>query len=136
MEEIIVQAKIDSLPQVTSFVRDHLEEWGCSMKAAMQIEIATEEIFVNIAHYAYEEGDGDAVVRVDFQEDTHSLVLIFEDHGVPFNPLEVDSPDVTVALPERKIGGLGIFMTRKYMDDMQYEYKDGKNILTLIKVVS
>ncbi len=135
MKEINVKARIDSLPQVISFVMDNLEEWGCSMKISMQVEIATEEIFVNIAHYAYEEGEGDAVVKIDFDEEARKFALIFIDRGIPFNPLEADTPDVNASLSERKVGGLGIFMTRKYMDDMQYEYRDGQNILTLIKSI-
>jgi anti-sigma regulatory factor (Ser/Thr protein kinase) len=103
------------------------------MKARMQIGLAAEEIFVNIAHYAYSPLSGSATVRVEFFEDPLCVSITFMDHGVPYDPLKHRDPDVLLSAAEREIGGLGIFMTKKVMDDVAYEYRNGQNILTLKK---
>ena len=92
-----------------------------------------EEIFVNIAHYAYKTGIGKAVVRVEITDELATVTITFMDHGVEYNPLERDDPDITLSAEERDIGGLGIFMTKNLMDDVTYEYNEGKNILKLKK---
>ena len=99
----------------------------------MQIELAVEEIFVNIAHYAYRPQIGQATVRVEVKEEPLSVIITFIDRGVPYDPLKRSDPDVTLSAEEREIGGLGIFMTKKVMDEVAYEYKDGQNVLTLKK---
>ena len=99
----------------------------------MQIGVAAEEIFVNIAHYAYAPQKGCATVRVEVLEDPVSVVITFIDHGIPYDPLEKEDPDINLPAQQRQIGGLGIFMTKQLMDDVAYEYKDGQNILTLKK---
>ena len=111
----------------------HLEEIGCSPKIQMQITVAAEEIFVNIANYAYNPGKGKATVRVEVSESPLSIAITFMDNGKPFDPTKKADPDVNLPAEERDIGGLGIFMTKKIMDDVKYEYVDGKNILTLKK---
>ena len=131
--ELILDATVDNLPQVMSFLEQMLEETDCPMKAQMQLAIAAEEIFVNIAHYAYAPGTGEAAVRVEVSDDPPAAAVTFIDRGVPFDPLAKPDPDVSLSAEERGIGGLGIYMTKKSMDDMRYEYKDGQNILTLIK---
>ena len=103
------------------------------MKEMMQIDVAVEEIFVNIAHYAYKPDVGKAVVSASMDSDHAIISVSFEDTGTPFNPLAKEDPDVTLSAAERKIGGLGIFMVKKSMDNVHYERKDGKNILTLVK---
>ena len=103
------------------------------MKAQMQISVAVEEIFVNIANYAYKPDKGKAIVRVEVTDKPVAVAITFVDHGVPYDPLAKVDPDVTLAAHEREIGGLGIFMTKKIMDDVAYEYRDGQNILTLKK---
>ena len=133
VKELAVPAEINQLQDVLAFLETVLTENGCSMKAQMRICLAAEEIFVNIANYAYAPGKGTAVVRVSFLDDPRRAVVSFADTGVPFDPLKKADPDVTLSAEEREIGGLGIFMIKKTMDDMQYEYKDGHNILTLIK---
>ena len=105
------------------------------MKAQTQIEIAVEEIFINIASYAYAPDKGMATVRVEVSGDPVAVTITFVDHGVPYDPLAKEDPDVTLSAEERGIGGLGIFMTKKLMDDVAYEYKDGKNTLTLKKQI-
>ena len=99
----------------------------------MKLEVAVEEIFVNVAHYAYAPATGDVAVGVYVTNDPRSINITFRDSGVPFNPLEKADPDITLKAEDRKIGGLGIYMVRKTMDDMTYEYKDGQNILTMKK---
>ena len=133
MKRLSVKATVESLDEVQSFVDQVLEEIGCSMKAQMQIDIAVEELFVNIAHYAYPEGEGDAAVEIETDADKSCVKITFEDRGIPFDPLAHEDPNVTGSAEERSVGGLGIFMVKKSMDDMSYEYKDGKNLLTIIK---
>nr|MCR4894057.1 ATP-binding protein [Eubacteriales bacterium] len=102
-------------------------------KAMMQINVAVEEIFINIASYAYAPDKGRATVRVEVAGDPVTVTITFIDHGIPYDPLSRQDPDVTKPAEDREIGGLGIFLTRKIMDDLSYDYVDGKNILTLKK---
>ena len=131
--EIEIKALTENLQEVISFVDGHLEEMGASMKVQMQIDIAVEELFVNIAHYAYAPDTGMAVVCVEKDAEKNQVSITFVDKGKPYNPLEKPDPDITLPAEERSIGGLGIFMVKKSMDDMRYEYKDGQNILTITK---
>ena len=131
--EIEIDALNENLPQVISFIEEHLDEMSCSPKIKMQISVAAEEIFVNIANYAYRPDTGKATVRVEVSDDPLSVVITFMDHGKPFDPTKKEDPDVTLSADERNIGGLGIFMTKKIMDDLNYEYVDGKNILRIKK---
>lgn len=131
--EIEIKALTENLQEVISFVDCHLEDMGASMKAQMQIDIAVEELFVNIAHYAYAPDVGEAVISVAKDKEKNQISITFADSGKPYNPLEKTDPDVTLSAEERSIGGLGIFMVKKSMDDMRYEYKDGQNILTITK---
>ena len=131
--ELETQADRAALPEVLSFIEKYLEEIGCSPKIQMQIAIAAEEIFVNIANYAYSPGRGKATVRVEVYEDPVTVTITFMDNGKPFDPTKKTDPDVTLSADERDIGGLGIFMTKKIMDDVSYEYSEGRNILTLKK---
>ena len=131
--ELEIEAVTENLPAVQAFVEEHLEAAGCPMKAKMQIGVAVEEIFVNIANYAYAPEKGTATVRVEFSEQPVTVAITFVDHGVPYDPLAKVDPDVKLSAEEREIGGLGIFMTKKMMDDVSYCYRDGHNILTLKK---
>ena len=110
-----------------------LETVNCGTRVITQIDIAVEEIFINIASYAYSEGGGRALVRVEVSDEPITVSITFIDHGVPYDPLAKEDPDVTLPVNERKIGGLGIFMTKQVMDDIVYEYRDGSNVLTLKK---
>ena len=133
MKRLSVKATVESLDEVQSFIDQVLEEIGCSMKAQMQIDIAVEEIFVNIANYAYSPEIGTATVRIEVMADPPAVDITFIDGGIPYDPLAKADPDVTLSAEERQIGGLGIFMVKKSMDDVKYEYLDGHNILTLKK---
>ncbi|MBR3743368.1 MAG: SpoIIE family protein phosphatase [Clostridia bacterium] len=133
VNELTLEAKVENLDQVLSFVDGHLEQLDCPPKTQMQIDVAVEELYVNIAHYAYNPSIGSATVQVEVQKDPLAVSITFIDHGVPYDPLKKPDPDVTLSAEERQIGGLGIFMVKKSMDGMEYEYKDGKNILTIHK---
>ena len=131
--ELEIEALKENLPEVMDFVAKNLEDVNCPPKAAMQIDLAVEEIFINIASYAYRPETGKAVVRVEVDDDPITVVITFIDNGVPYDPLAKADPDTTLSADERDIGGLGIFMTKKAMDEISYEYKEGKIILTLKK---
>ena len=133
MKELKIKASIENLERVIAFVDEELEQSDCSMKTQMQIDVAVEEIFVNIASYAYSPETGDTVIRMETTENSSKVSITFSDRGIPYDPLEREDPDVTLSAEERPVGGLGIFMVKKSMDDMFYEYKDGQNILTIIK---
>ena len=132
-DELDIEAVVENLEKVQEFVENKMACANCSEKAKMQIGVAVEEVFANICHYAYRPDTGSATVRVEACEDPVKVVITFIDHGVPYDPLAKDDPDVTLSADERDIGGLGIFMTKQLMDEVQYEYKDGSNILTLVK---
>lgn len=131
--EIEIKALTENIQTVLDFVDGFLEEMSASMKVQMQIDVAVEELFVNIAHYAYTPETGMAVIQVEPDHDKNQVSITFKDTGKPYNPLEKPDPDITLSAEERSIGGLGIYMVKKSMDDMQYEYKDGQNILTITK---
>ena len=133
MKELTIDATIKNIEQVTAFVDEQLRILDCPMKTQVQINIAIDELFGNIARYAYNPEVGSATVRVEVCEDPVSVVITFIDNGMPYNPLAKEDPDVTLSLEERGIGGLGIYMVKKTMDDIMYEYKDGKNILKIKK---
>ena len=133
MAEITVAADLDSLNDVLAFVDGEMERAGCSMKLMTQVDMVVEEIFVNIARYAYHPEVGEASVRCEAGGDPFQIVVGFADRGRPFNPLDRKDPDVTLDAEARQLGGLGILMAKKLMDEIQYEYRDGKNILTLRK---
>ena len=132
MEKLTVEATKENLLKVNEFVEANLEKIECPMKAMMQISVAVEEIYINIASYAYGDAIGQAEILLD--TDTAGQVSItFMDSGTPYDPLAKEDPDITLSAEERGIGGLGIFMVKKSMDDVLYKHEDGKNILTLIK---
>lgn len=133
MKELTISATVENIETVTEFVDEQLEQLGCPMKAEMQINIAIDELFGNIAHYAYNPETGDATVRVEVQEDPMAVKITFIDQGVPYDPLKKEDPDITLSAEEREIGGLGIYMVKKSMDEVTYEYKEGCNILTIKK---
>ena len=133
MKEWTFEAKIDRIPWLTEQVDGLLEGLDCPMKAQMQIDVAIDEWMANIASYAYGNGVGEVTVRFDFQPDDRTVVLTFIDSGVPYDPLAKPDPDVTLSVDKREVGGLGIFMIKKTMDDMTYARRDGHNVLTIRK---
>ncbi len=131
MKVLKVPASDDRLYEVQDFVNAELEANDCPMATQLLIEISLEELFVNISHYAYPEGNGWAEIHVGVEDGVMELTLI--DGGIPFDPLAKPDPDVTLLAEERQIGGLGIYMVKKKMDAMEYQRKDDKNILTIRK---
>ena len=132
-QEMEIEADAGNLAEVHAFVNERLDAAGCPPKAKMQIDLAVEVIFINIASYAYAPGKGKATVRVEVSGDPVTVTITFVDHGIPYDPLAKEDPDITLPAYEREVGGLGIFITKKLMDDVSYDYKDGRNILTLTK---
>lgn len=131
MIEKTFSADDEVLRDVLGFVESELEKADCPMKVSMQIAIAVEEMFVNVAHYAYPEGNGDILLGMDVSEDFVTIVLT--DSGIPFDPLGAEDPDITLSAEEREVGGLGIFMVKKTMDDVGYRFENGKNVFTIKK---
>ena len=127
MKSITEEAKIENIAVITDFVNSILEANGCSAKVQMEIDIAIDEIFGNIAYYAYTPKTGEATVQVEIKNFPERLELTFIDKGIPYNPLENKDPDVTLDIE------LGIFLVKEMMDEVSYEYADGKNILKLKK---
>ncbi|MCX4356395.1 MAG: ATP-binding protein [Oscillospiraceae bacterium] len=133
MKELTIDATIENVAAVTAFVDEQLEQLGCPMKTQCQVDVAIDELFGNIANYAYNPDIGTVTVRVEVTENPLAVVITFIDNGIPYDPLAKDDPDITLSVEERQIGGLGIYMVKKSMDDISYEYKDGKNILRIKK---
>lgn len=133
MKEMTIPATVENIEKVTAFVDEQLEQIDCPPKAQMQIDIAIDELFGNIAQYAYNPDTGPATVRVEVTQSPISVVITFIDHGIPYDPLKTADPDITLSVEDREIGGLGIFMVKKTMDEITYEYKNGQNILQIRK---
>ena len=133
MKELKIEAAVKSIAVVTDFVNAELEKLDCPRKARTQISIAIDELFGNIAKYAYTPDVGNAEVRLEVEEDPLSVIITFIDSGMPYDPLARTDPDVTLMAEEREIGGLGVFLTKKIVDDAVYEYRNGQNVLTLKK---
>lgn len=133
-----MEAKVENLSSVLEFVDTELEMNDCSMKTQMQIDVAVEELFVNVAHYAYTPEIGDVTLIMDVEETedgSKKAVITFKDSGMPFDPTVKEDPDVTLSAQERQIGGLGIYMVKKSMDEMKYIYDEGQNVLTITKTI-
>jgi anti-sigma regulatory factor (Ser/Thr protein kinase) len=135
MKELKISATVESIPVVTAFVNEQLEALDCPVKAQAQIDIAIDEIFSNIAKYAYNPEIGEATVRVEVREDPLRVIITFIDGGVPYDPLTAAEPATGLSTKERSVGGLGIFIVRKSMDDITYRYEEGRNILTVQKKI-
>ena len=128
-------AKVEALSDVLGFVDRILESYECPMKIQMAICVAIEEVFVNVAHYAYGGGEGEMTLGIGFDEASRDITFRMTDKGTPFDPLKKPDPDITFSAEEREIGGLGIFITKKTMDTVAYAYENGENVLTMIKKI-
>ena len=133
MKELTLDATIENIPAVTDLIDAELEALNCPIRVQTQIDVAADELFSNIANYAYAPGTGSATVRVEIEENPSGVVITFIDRGKPYNPLEKEDPDISLPAEERPIGGLGVFIVKKTMDAVSYEYRDGQNILTIKK---
>ena len=128
-------AKIEALSDVLAFVEQSLEDFACPMKLQMAISVAMEEVFVNVARYAYGDGEGDVTLGIGFNVQNREVTFQMTDKGVPFDPLQKADPDITLSAEAREIGGLGIFIAKKTMDTLAYAYENGENILTMSKKI-
>ncbi len=128
-------AKTEALSNLLSFVEETLEKYDCPPKKQMAICVALEEVFVNVAHYAYGGKDGDVEFTIAFDKENRNVTFIMSDGGVPFDPLKKADPNISLSAEEREIGGLGIFITKKTMDEVTYAYEDNKNVLTMKKKI-
>ena len=127
-------AKVDELPNVISFIENELKEFDFSHKIITQFNLVVEELFVNVASYSYKDNEnGKCKITIDYNQDKQEVTLSIEDNGIKFNPLEIEDPDTTLSAEERPIGGLGILLVKKNMDNIEYKYEDNKNILILRK---
>ena len=127
------EAKLEDIPPITEFIEEKLGDMGCPMKSIISINIAIDELYSNIVKYGYANTTGPADIIINEYDDPHGVEICFVDQGVPYNPIKAEDPDTTLSAEERGIGGLGIFMVKKSMDDMSYEYKNGRNILKIRK---
>lgn len=134
--ELTVAATSGNLETITAFINQQLAVLACTAEAKMQIDLAVEEIYVNIARYAYGTNCGNVTIRYEIAAEPLQITIVFSDEGRPYNPLLNDTPDITLEASKRKVGGLGIFMTKTLMDKVEYVYKDGKNILTMKKQIT
>jgi anti-sigma regulatory factor (Ser/Thr protein kinase) len=132
-KEITLDATVVNITVITKYIDDILESIGCTLDTQYIIDIVVDELFGNIAKYAYVDDTGIVTVRFDYNKKSNLVTITFIDSGIPFNPLLKETPDLELSTEEREIGGLGIYMVKKCVDDIEYEYKDGKNILTVKK---
>ena len=128
-------AKPEALSEMLGFAEQSLERFECSMKTQTAICVALEEVFVNVAHYAYPDGEGSVKLGIGFEEEGRTVTFRMSDQGIPFDPLKKPDPDITLSAEEREIGGLGIFIAKKTMDTISYTYENGENILTMMKKI-
>ena len=131
----IFKAKTDALSDVLGFVDLMLEKYECPMKLQTAICVAIEEVFVNVARYAYGDGEGDVEFGIGFDKESRTVTFRMTDSGIPFDPLKKPDPDITLSAEDRDIGGLGIFITKKTMDSVEYAYENDKNVLTMTKKI-
>lgn len=132
---ITLPATVENIGKITAFVEGRMEEKDCPLKQIMQVSMAVDEVMANVAMYAYAPGTGDVTVAVDFDDGSRTVSITFIDRGVAFDPLAKEDPDVTLPAEQRKIGGLGIFLVKKTMDDVAYRREGDKNVLCIRKKV-
>ena len=128
-----VPADVDRLGEVNAFIEEELEKVECPRNEVFNLTLVVEEVFVNIAHYAYDGKAGDAEIGFAFEKETRTVEMRFSDHGIPFDPTSRPAPDTTLRPEQRRIGGLGIHLVKQLMDEVRYEYQGGMNRLTVRK---
>ena len=131
--ELTVDAAVGNIPAAIKFAEAELDAVACPMKAKMQLTMAIDEIMANIAQYAYAPGTGPVTLRFAFEEGTRTVTLTFLDKGMPYDPLQKEDPDVSLSAEDRPIGGLGVYLVKKTMDHVAYEYRHNQNVLTIQK---
>ncbi|MDO4493683.1 MAG: ATP-binding protein [Clostridia bacterium] len=133
MRSLTLEAKTENLDRAVAFAESFSEENGCPAKAGMQIALAVEELFVNIARYAYAPPGGGVTIAAEALQDPKGVKFVFTDSGVPYDPLAKEDPDIALPAEERQIGGLGIYLVKKTMDEVSYARENGQNRLTIVK---
>ncbi|MBP3645982.1 MAG: ATP-binding protein [Clostridia bacterium] len=133
MKELTLEAAIENIAQVTEFINARLETVGCGTRTQRLIDVAIDELFSNIARYAYAPQTGMATIRIDVNQELRTVEISFLDAGIPYNPLTHEDPVSGLTCKERKEGGFGIYIVKKSMDDIRYEYADGYNVTTIVK---
>lgn len=133
MKQLCLEADVSNISRITDYINDYLDTFMCPVKIQTQIDIAVDELFGNIAKYAYKGGKGEVTVIIDIINDPSTVKITFIDSGIRYNPLAKEDPNIGISADDRKVGGLGIYMVKKIMDDVIYEYNNGKNILTIVK---
>ena len=133
MKELTLEAAIENIAQVTEFINARLETVGCETRTQRLIDVAIDELFSNIARYAYAPQTGMATIRIDVNQELRTVEISFLDAGIPYNPLTHEDPVSGLTCKERKEGGFGIYIVKKSMDDIRYEYADGYNVTTIVK---
>jgi len=136
MQELVIEAQVKNLEKVNDFIHGILSDVQCPNRAIMQIDLIIEEIFVNVASYAYPESTGLVIIQSEVKKNPLSITLKFIDTGIKYNPLANEDPDLTLSAEERQIGGLGIYLVKNMVDEISYDYSDGQNILTLTKTLN
>ena len=130
---MILESKKSNLEKVLFEIENILANYEVSIKLTFQLELVIEEIFVNIVEYAYEDV-GEITIKYEICDNPLRFKIVFIDKGIKFNPLELDSPDTSLDIDKRDIGGLGVFLVRKNVDNINYKYEDNQNILTIEKL--
>lgn len=137
MTELTLAATLENILNATAFIEEQLDACGCEIEPELLINIsmAIDEVFCNIARYAYPEQEGDVTVRFDFDDSIRTATITFTDSGISFDPLQSPDPDITLSTKKRQIGGPGIFMVKNMMDSMEYRRENDMNILTIRKII-
>jgi serine/threonine-protein kinase RsbW len=132
MNSISVRASLEHLSELIEHVTRISIEHSATPEQIMSIELAVEEVVVNVISYAYTE-NSQGKIKLSCYVNNEQLIISISDWGIPYNPLLKEAPDVDALLDDRPVGGLGIFLTKQVMDKVEYEYRDAQNILTLTK---
>ena len=133
MAQIELESKLESLDTLNDFVHQIIQNSPCTEQQQIQIDLVVEELFVNIVNYAYPESIGMVQVECKLSGDSGQLIIQFKDQGIEFNPLAKKEIDVHDRFERRPVGGLGIYLAKKYTNSIEYERTDGSNVLTIMK---
>lgn len=126
-----IESKNENLNLVQNYVSNFMKENGFNENDKMKVDVIVEEVFINICSYAYNGSTGPCVIELKYDE--NKIIITFKDKGIQYDPLKRKDPDITLEAEDRPIGGLGIYMTKKMMDEVSYKYENNTNILTIIK---
>lgn len=133
MAQIELESKLESLDTLNDFVHQIIQNSPCTEQQQIQIDLVVEELFVNIVNYAYPDSMGMVQVECKLSGDAGQVIIQFKDQGIEFNPLAKKEIDVHDRFERRPVGGLGIYLAKKYTNSIEYERADGSNVLTIMK---